>query len=73
MKRGVFLSICEFFEKGLELKDIIVKRMDLTVTYDADGNIEKIYYYIIVNGNSHYVERLVSMYDFGEIHLLGVG
>ena len=60
-------------DKGETIKDITIKRMDLTVTYDADGNIEKIYYYVNVKGRFHYVTMSVSVYDFSEINILGVG
>ena len=60
-------------DKGETIKDITIKRMDLTVTYDADGNIEKIYYYVNVKGRFQYVTMSVSVYDFSEINILGVG
>ncbi len=60
-------------DKGVEPKDIKVKRMDLTVTYDADGNIEKIYYYVNVISGREYVTLSVSMSDFAEINILSVG
>ena len=62
-------------DNGTAVDKIAVKRMDLIVICDADGNIVKMYYCANVKArdSNRFVTIMVSLYDFEELHLLSVG